>query len=33
MAHQSGIDELVQEVNVSSAMDLMAVGEMHLCFP
>lgn len=33
MAHKSEIDELVQEVNVSLAMDPMAVGEMDLCFP
>lgn len=33
MGHKSGIDELVQEVNVSLAMDPMAVGETDLCFP
>lgn len=33
MAHKSGIDDLVQEVNVSLAMHPMAVGEMDLCFP
>lgn len=33
MGHKSGIDELVQEVNVSLAMNPMAVGETDLCFP